>query len=203
MKVIRDLTSEVYSLENRKHGNCFTVIDNDNVKFYYEFIITRDEALIKTKSLLYINEAINEFRFYNLYITKFYNESRSFYKSFDEVFSFKLPINIIQVSQFFLSEEKIEKLSDLSLKQIYIPVTILNDEYVCVDGHHRLYQAFINDCKMVNVYIDKQESYIQDFVYLAKENKIFRINDLEILTKEEYEEKWIGFCNQYFSFRQE
>ena len=51
---------------------------------------------------------------------------------------------------------------------------------------------------MVNVYIDSYDSYIKDFIYIAKENNIFNIEKLTKLNNEDYEKYWIGFCNSYF-----
>lgn len=198
MKIYRDYDSKNYNNTNQKYGNCFTV-KNNNEYFYYDFTVSKHEATINTNELKYIDLAINEFRKYNSYISIFKTMDNSFYKTFDEKHTFKLPINIIQVSHFFLNQKKIDIFENMNLDEIYIPVAIINDEYVCLDGHHRLYEAYINNMKMVNVYLEKYDNYVNDFIYFAKENQLFKITDLTILSDDEYKEKWDGFCTQYFS----
>ena len=197
MKIIRDRENNNYSLKNKILGNCFTVIDDK--EYYYEFCIKNNEALIKTNDLKYIENAIDEFRFYNLNITKFYTNDNSFYKEFDYVYTFKLPIKILQPSQFFIDKDKLKIIEEnINFDSINIPVCIINDEYVILDGHTRLYALYENDYKMVNVYIDKAFSHIDDFVYMAKENNIFNIKNLVKLSHDEYDKYWNKFCDDYF-----
>lgn len=203
MKIIRDRENKVYTPKNRLLGNCFTVL-TDNAAFYYEFVPNSAEALILCDSLEYVEEVIQEFRFYNFHITVFYNQDHTLYRSFDPVFTFKLPIKIIQPSQFFIDEEKLKVIEEyIQPEEIFIPVTIIHDEYVCLDGHTRLFYLYKNDSKMVNVYMDKPFPYIQDFIYLAKENNIFNISGLKLLSHEEYDIYWNGFCDDYFGKKTE
>lgn len=198
MEIVRDRTNNNYSYKNKILGNCFT-ITCDNQSFFYEFDIHKNQALIITNDIKYIENAIDEFRKYNFNITTFYTKDKCFYKSFDEVFTFKLPINIIQPSQFFINEDKLLNIeNNLDFDDITLPVAIINDEYVLLDGHTRLYYLYLNNIKMVNVYIDSYDSYIKDFIYIAKENNIFNIEKLTKLNNEDYEKYWIGFCNSYF-----
>lgn len=197
MKIIRDRDNAFYSKKNRDLGNCFTIIHDK--EYYYEFIINNIEAKIKCNDTKFINDAINEFRYYNLYITTFYTENREFYKAFDPVFSFKLPINCIQPSQFFIDNDKLDIIENyMDEDKIYLPVCILDDEYVLLDGHTRLYAMYKNYNKLVNVYIDKPFEGINDFIYIAKENNIFKISNLQVLSHEEYDKLWNGFCDEYF-----
>ena len=191
--IIRDRKSTVYSEKNRLLGNCFTI--KKDIEFHYEFDIRGFEALIICDNLVYINEAIEEFRKYNKYISVYYNEDRSFYKAYDEIHTFKLPINIIQPTEFFINEENLSNISKLlEDKEVYLPVNILNDEYVLLDGHTRLYAKYLEDCKMVNVYIDEMDDKIDDLVYMAKEQNIHNIKALKTLNNEEYNE-YLKFIN--------
>lgn len=199
MKIIRDKINPIYSRKNKALGNCFTV-KTEADEFHYEFDIKGAEALIIAEDLTWIEDAIKEFRFYNFNITTFYTEDRSFYKAFDEVHIFKLPIKIIQPSQFFIDKEKLKDIEEnLTEEEICIPVTIFHEEYVSLDGHTRLYYLYQNDIKMVNVYLDEADSSIQDFVYMAKEMNIFTISALKLLSHEEYDLYWNKFCDDYFS----
>ena len=50
---------------------------------------------------------------------------------------------------------------------------------------------------MVNVYIKNYEEYIPDFVYIAKENNIKNISNLDVLEHEEYLKYWNEFLKQF------
>ena len=187
MKIIRDYESTVYSNKNRLLGQCFTVIEN-NIKYYFEFDIRGYEAYIKYDRITLVDNVIEEFRKYFGYINIFYNEDRTYYRAFDDTFTFKLPINIIQPSKFFINKDRLDSISKyLEDKEVYIPVTIIDDEYVAINGHTRLYAKMLEDAKMVNVYMsDYIPSNLDDFVYMAKENNILKISQMEILENDEY-----------------
>ena len=78
-------------------------------------------------------------------------------------------------------------------EEIYIPVTIINDEYVVIDGHTRLYAKALEDFKMVNVYMNEHEPIVDDLVYMAKENNINNILKCEVISNEDYITYWNGF----------
>lgn len=201
MKIERTYDDKFYKEKSRILGNCFNVTDNNNI-YHYEFIIDKNTATILTDEEKYLNDVIDNFRFYNLYITKFRTKNNSFYKSFDEIHTFKMPISVIQPSQFFINKTKLDNIDNyLDIDDIYIPVAIINDEYVALDGHHRIYLAYLNNKKMVNVYLDNYDPSINDFIYFAKEQNIKTIKDLQILSNEEYIKLWDGFCDQYFNIR--
>lgn len=200
MEIIRDRESSFYEQKSKDLGNAFTIIDN-NIKYYYEFYPNKQEATIKTNDLKYVLEAIDEYRIYNKHITKFKDLNNEFYKQFDDVFTFKLPIKCIQPSSFFVDLKKIELFEEyINFENVYLPVNIINDEYVLLDHHNLLY--FLNECnqKLVNVFITVYESYINDFVYLAKENNILNVKGLKPLSHEEYEEYMKKFYDEYFSY---
>ncbi len=200
MEIIRDRESSFYEQKSKDLGNAFTIIDN-NIKYYYEFYPNKQEATIKTNDLKYVLEAIDEYRIYNKHITKFRDLNNEFYKQFDDVFTFKLPIKCIQPSSFFVDLKKIELFEEyIDFENVYLPVNIINDEYVLLDHHNLLY--FLNECnqKLVNVFITDYESYINDFVYLAKENNILNVKGLKPLSHEEYEEYTKKFYDEYFSY---
>nr|MCR5349938.1 hypothetical protein [Acholeplasmatales bacterium] len=141
-----------------------------------------------------ILDVINEFRKYDKYVNVFYNDDNSFYKAYDEVFTFKLPIKIIQPSKFFINKDRLECIEKyLENEEIYIPVTIINDEYVIIDGHTRLLAKYNEDFKMVNVYMDKSDPIIDDLVYMAKENNINHINKCEVISNDDYNTYWNSF----------
>ena len=201
MEIIRDRESNYYLEKAKWLGNAFTVIDENNNKYYYEFIPSNLEALIKSNDLKYIEEAIDEYRIYNKHITKFKTANNEFFKAFDDLFTFKLPLNCIQPSSFFVDLKKIELFEEyINPDEVYLPVAIINDEYVLLDHHNLLY--FLNKCnqKLVNVFITDYEQYINDFVYLAKENNILNVKGLRPLKHEEYEKYMKDFYDEYFNY---
>ena len=183
--IIRDRVSNLYSDKNKSLGNCFTI--KGDIDYHFEFDIRGFEALITCDYLPLINQAIDEFRKYNKYVNIFYNEDRSFYKAFDEIHTFKLPINIIQPSKFFINQDSINAISKyLEDKEVYLPVYILNEEYVLLDGHARLYAKYQEDYKMVNVYLDDTFDKLDDLVYMAKEQNVNNIKMVKTISNEEY-----------------
>lgn len=187
MKIIRDYESEIYSLENRILGQCFTVIENKE-KYYFEFEIKGFEATIKYDRITLVDKVIDEFRKYFGYISIIYNKDRTYYRAFDETHTFRLPINILQPSKFFINKDHLEKIeSIIEYKEIYIPVCIIDEEYVILDGHTKVYAKMLEDNKMVNVYLaDDIPDMIDDLVYMAKENNIRTVKQMELLNNEEY-----------------
>ncbi len=200
MEIIRDRESSFYSEKAKILGNAFTIIDN-NIKYYYEFIPDGTKSIIKYNDMKYIIDAINEYRIYNKHVTKFKDINNNFYKAFDDIFYFKLPIKVIQPSNFFVDLDKIAIFEEyIDPSNVYLPVAIINDEYVLLDHHNLLY--FLNECniKLVNVFITDYDEYINDFVYLAKENNIFNVNGLKALKHEDYEKYTKDFYDQYFNY---
>ncbi len=200
MEIIRDRESSFYSDKAKALGNAFTIIEN-NKNYYYEFEINGMKAIIKYNDLEFIEDAITEFRIYHKHVTKFSDLNNNFYKAFDDIFSFKLPLKCIQPSSFFVDLKKIELFEEyVDPENVYLPVAIINEEYVLLDHHNLLY--FLNECntKLVNVFITDYEPYINDFVYLAKENNILNVKGLKALSHEEYEEYTKRFYDEYFSY---
>lgn len=187
MKIIRDYESEIYSLKNRILGQCFTVIENKE-KYYFEFEINGFEATIKYDRITLVDKVIDEFRKYFGYISIIYNKDRTYYRAFDETHTFRLPINILQPSKFFINKDHLEKIeSIIEYKEIFIPVCIIDEEYVILDGHTKVYAKMLEDNKMVNVYLASDiPDMIDDLVYMAKENNIRTVKQMELLNDEEY-----------------
>ena len=175
-----------YTFDNKALGNCFTIVDNDK-KYHYEFEIHDDQARVIYDNILHIKDAIAAFRKYNKHIVRFYNSDRSFYLAFDDIHTFKLPLDILQPSKFFIDEEKYNAIEKhLENERLVVPVTILDDEYVLLDGHARVKYLIDNYVKMIDVYLDTPDIDCQNRVYIAKENNLFKVKNMEILPHEEY-----------------
>ena len=105
-----------------------------------EFEVNGMKALVKYNDIKYIEDAINEFRIYQKHVTKYSDLNNNFYKDFDDIFTFKLPLKCIQPSSFFIDLEKIELFEKyVDPENVYLPVAIINEEYVLLDHHNLLY----------------------------------------------------------------
>lgn len=186
MEIVKADAGYTFSEEALALGNCYLAIADKD--YEYEFTIINNTATIKTTNLEYIEEVVEEFRKTNKYINIFKTLDGNFYKEYEQVPTFKLPINIIQISKPFLNQTKITNFEKyFNPDECYLPVQIIDDEYVLLDGHHRLYTAKENYLKMVNVYLAEiTNDAIYDMVYVAKERNLKNINDAVILSDEEF-----------------
>ena len=197
MKVFLDKKSIYYSEKSKVLENCITVTDG-TTSYYYEFVPNGNKALVITNNLSYITDAVLEYRKYKKYINIFYTKDRSYYEEFEYTFSFKLPISCIQPSKFFIDSDALdlyEKYKEYD--ETYVKVAIINEEYVCIDGHTKLYAMLMDYEKLVNVFIDDYPYYINDLVYIAKEQNLRNIKSINVVNHEEYEKYWLSFINEY------
>lgn len=186
MKIIKTETDTYFDEKSRVLGNCYQVMDSGNI-YHFEFIVEGNEAKIISDTSNYLEEVATEYHRVHLNIIRYYTENHTFYMSFDSVHTFKLPISILQVSEFFLNQTKLDNLkNDLNLDSLAIPVQIIDDEYVVIRNHHSLYLAWEEGHKMVNVYLDDVNQKTRDYLYLAKEQNIKTVKDMRIITNDEY-----------------
>ncbi len=173
-------------------------IYNENIIKYiindikYEFIINNNEAIINYNNIIYLEGIVNEFHLLHPNICYYHSNDYNFEMRFDKLFSFKLPINIIQPTKLFLNENYIKDINNINYDEITFPVNIINDEYVLLKGHHLLYQALNDDIRMVNVYIKEYDESLNNILYILKEQNINNINNLEILDENNYNNMLMG-----------
>lgn len=185
MTIIKNSNNPVYSTLTRALGYGYDIVI-DQQTFHYEFKVNGKEACIIADNENYLSDIVNAFHHTHKAICIYYTKDHSFYKRFDELPSFLLPISILQVSHCFLNQEKLDILKDYN-ETVFFPVQIMDDEYVLLDNHHLLFIAYQNNVKMVPVYIEQPRNEIYDFVYLAKEQNIKSIKDLAILPSQDYQ----------------
>lgn len=112
----------------------------------------------------------------------------------------------IQPSQFYLSRQKLEQIqswfdpSDLS-NFVPCPVHLLGGHIVFTDGHTRAYAAFIAGLTKIPLTWEKATlswDLYQKCVDACRLRGVNSIADLSnrILTAEEYETKWLGWCRK-------
>ena len=117
---------------------------------------------------------------------------------------FSVDIGLIQPSQLFLSEEKIDKVEKLLHDQKSkllnpLPIKNLNGDLIYTDGHTRAYIAMKSGIKRINVVWDHDEldwDLYRICVQWCRADGIFTIYDLDnrILPHYEYEIKWLQRC---------
>lgn len=179
-----------------EHG-AFLIDDKYKCSFK---ITSKNTATVEFDKEINIEEVIDEFRFYAEHITKFYDINNKIIKSFPSINIFKINIEDIQPSQFYVDKNKVESVSSFitNSNDIIVPLAKINDELVSLDGHTRLHLATKRGYKQVYGFYTLAEDYIRDFVLEAKRRNILTPYDLKVLTHEEYEEKWYRFCNEFF-----
>lgn len=117
-----------------------------------------------------------------------------------------LEIKDIMVSQFYVSKEKIDNVSkwfnsnDLSNFEP-IPIKVINDTPVMLDGHSRTVVGLLNGLKKIPLVYEKDEWDWEMYSRCIEESKNKNINspyDLldRIISKDEYVEKWDKWCDK-------
>ena len=166
-------------------------------------IISRSEAIIIGDEA-YFDEVIDEFRFNAEHITKFYDESGKTVKQFKDLELFKLDLDKIQPIQFFVDRDKLEAVRTFVTREedVIIPVAKHEGAYASLDGHTRLYLAYILGFKHVYAYISQDFDGFDYFFDEARKRNIYAAKDLILLDHEEYIEKWDKFCDEYYTTRE-
>ena len=166
-------------------------------------IISQSEAIIIGDEA-YFDEVIDEFRFNSEHITKFYDKSGKIVKQFKDVELFKLDIDKIQPIQFFVDRDKLEAVKSFvnGEEDVIIPVAMHDGTYASLDGHTRLYLAYILGFKQVYAYFSEDFDGFDYFFDEARKRNIYSVKDLILLEHEEYVEKWDKFCDEYYMTRE-
>lgn len=187
-----------FSIEVLLEHGAFLIDDKYKCSFK---IMNENTTIVEFDKEVNVDKVIDEFRFYAEHITKFYDTNNKLIKSFEDINIFKVNIEDIQPSQFYVDKNKVEAVSHFIKNEddIIIPLAKINDELVSIDGHTRLYVAIKRDYKQVYGFYTLTEDYISDFVIEAKKRNVLTPYDLKILTHDEYKIKWDEFCNDLFS----
>lgn len=166
-------------------------------------IISQSEAIV-IGDKTYFDEVIDEFRFNSEHITKFYDESGKIVKKFKDIELFKLDIDKIQPIQFFVDRDKLEAVKTFvnGEEDVIIPVAMHDGAYASLDGHTRLYLAYILGFKHVYAYFSEDFDSFDYFFDEARKRNIYAAKDLILLDHEEYVDKWDKFCDEYYMTRE-
>lgn len=187
MEILFDFEDEFYSDEEKKLKNAVTVIDG-NKRYHYAFERKKDSTIIRYDDITYIDEAAEYFKNLNLYINKIKSNDNEYYREFDYIHSFKLPLDVIQPTDMFVDEEKYNYLKDIDVdpENIYLPVRIIDDHYVLLNGITFLKIMKENYERLVNVYINDDVYVSDDLLYVLREKNIIKIDDVDIIEHNVY-----------------
>ncbi len=114
-----------------------------------------------------------------------------------------LPIAQIQPSQFYLSQEKLDRISiDFDQQELEaLPVKRMDGKVFFTDGHSRAFKAYQAGLSHIPIYYDRDElnwDFYRYCVQACQERGIFSIADLQnrILSKEDYQIHWLDWCKR-------
>ena len=177
------------------HG-CFLV---DDIPYEVE-IISDFEAIIRGAKRESYFKVIEEFRFYTPHITRFIDDCGHVIKEYPKVPLLTLFLDQIQPSQFYVDEDKLAAISTFIYQpeDIIIQVMPFEDRYISLDGHTRLYYAVMKGWDTVRAIKVVSDDYIYGFVKEAKRRSILSPKDMVLVSHEEYVEKWVRFCEDFF-----
>ena len=168
----------------------------------YEIVIVSDN-----KAIVYGNKPekyealIEQFRYHAPHITNFVDEKGKAITNISEVEVVDIALDLIQPSQFFVDEQKLEAVSSFINKpeDVIVQVVPWEDRYISMDGHTRLFYACQNGFKSVKAVVVEMEDWVWTFVEEARNRKIHTPYDLKLLTHEEYEVQWNQYCDSIFN----
>lgn len=199
MKIICNFINPNYPSKLRCLGYTYEIIVGDK-KYYYIFEVNQFDAIVKTDNEEYLEIVVDAFHQRHKPVSTYYTLNHSFYKSYDEVHTFLLPISILQVSKPFLNQEIVDELKEIEIMNYHFPVTIVQDEYVLLKGHHILKACQEAGMKMVSVYLDEPTPLLLDRLYLLKEQNVKYINEIPLLKSEEYDQVWSGLKEMFKAY---
>lgn len=164
-------------------------------------IISSDSASVKGKNRENYKKLIEYFRYYSPHINNFFDENNKKIISFEKKPVLTLEVDKIQPSQFYIDEDKVNALENFikNSRDIVIQVVKSDKKYICVDGHTRLFIAFLKNFKTVHAIETEFDDDTNYFVSQAKKRNIFTIKDLELVSHSDYKNLWIDFCDRYFN----
>lgn len=198
---IDDYESSGFDSECLKEHGCFLI--NRELKCQFK-ILDDHSASIKYDKGVPLNRCIEEFRFYAEHITHFYDERHELLRSYPSVELFEIELSAIQPSQFYIDQDKLEKIQSSihESEEIIIPVLSDGNRFIAMDGHTRCYLAVQRGYKSIRAFLSQDASnYIYDFVNEARKRNIYEPKDMQLVDHKQYEILWNQYCDDYFSER--
>lgn len=165
-------------------------------------IISEDTAQVDYHDYSDIAPIIERFRFFAEHINNFCDNYGNPIASFEPVHIRTFSLDEIQPSQFYVDEDKIKAISSFigSGDDIIIPVMLdkRTNRYISLDGHTRMYYAYLRGYKNVKAFVSETNDYIFRFADEAVKRGIRKVSDIKPLPHSEYEIKWNKFCDDFF-----
>lgn len=165
-------------------------------------IIGDDTAQVDYHDFSDIAPIIDSFRFFAEHIGNFCDKSGRTVASFEPVRSKLFPVAEIQPSQFYVDEDKIKAVSSFigSGEDIVIPVMLdkRTGRYISLDGHTRMYYAYLQGYESIKVFESETNDYVLRFADEAVKRGVQKVSDITLLSHSEYEIKWNKFCDDFF-----
>ena len=139
-------------------------------------IISSDSAFVKGKNRKNFKKLIEYFRYYSPHILNFFDENDKKIISFEKKPILTLEVDKIQPSQFYIDEGKVNALENFikNSKDIVIQVVKSDEGYICVDGHTRLFIAFLKNFKTVHAIETEFDNDTNYFVSQSKKRNIWK-----------------------------
>lgn len=166
-------------------------------------IIGESSAVVEYYDYSSVLPIIDEFRFYTQHITDFYDDKNNLIAKFPPVLQKELPLTEIQPTQFYVDEDKLNAVSTFihSGNDVIIPVLWDNriNKYISLDGHTRMYYAYLNGWNTIRAYESCSNDSIFGFVDEARNRGITKISDIKKLSHKEYDLCWNKFCDDFFA----
>lgn len=150
-----------------------------------------------------LEEVVERFRFYAEHITAFYDGEGRCLARLPAVERREIAISALQPAQFSVDREKCGAVGSFlhTAADLVVPVAELDGALCVLDGHTRLYTAWQRGIQTAMVFegsLDDQ-TQLADFVAEARRRGVFHVADMALYDHQEQEEKWIGWCQAYFS----
>lgn len=169
-------------------------------------IVSDREAVVSVPdgNLAGLEEAAACFRFYAEHITAFYDEAGQCLLRLPEVARREVEIAALQPTQFSVDRDKCAAVSRFirSAGDLVVPVTVLDGALCTLDGHTRLYTAWQMGIRTAIAFDSplepEQKALFAGIVQEARRRGVFRVEDMALYSHEEQEEKWNGWCRDYF-----
>lgn len=165
-------------------------------------IISENAAEAEYHDCSSIAPIIERFRFFAEHINVFYDSEGNVIAQYDPVEVKTIPLEEIQPSQFYADEDKVNAVKSFirSGEDIIVPVMFDGriNRYISLDGHTRMYYAFLQGYKSVKVFEAETNDFIFRFADEAIKRGVNKVSDIKMLTHEEYEIKWNKFCDDFF-----
>lgn len=162
-----------------------------------------DSAVVSCPAGVSPEAVIDEFRFYAEHITTFYTPEGRLLRCCEPKRCFQVALSDIQPSQFYIDEDKLKAVSSFVKggRDVIVPLVLEGEggRYVSLDGHTRLYLAWLLGLETVVGFESDASPSVRDFVREAQKRGIFHVRDMEKVPHGDYEEKWNRFCDDFFA----